>query len=456
MDNNKMKTFLSALIFILLMLLDPKYSQFYSVAPDRELSSMLKNQMDILIDSSPQIRKYFVINAKKIVCIPKKSSYEPLANANNRLDGREPNVFLCDETGALPNNYPLEAMRSGQQLVANPLGIVISTAYPTLENPMTEEVQIAEDKISKEDLYDPTYFAMIYRPDEPKKWADDETECLKVNPMAQEIDVVKDSVLKAWKNAILYESKRPNFLTKIMNIFIDGEAGEQFISESEINDCELREDYDWNGAEVMIGLDFAQSNDNFGVAMVAFDEDHNKFVAKSWSFYPSEKEKAKSKAERVDYADLTAKGWAISTEGPTVDYGEVERFVMDLEDKYGVTIKQIGYDKWNAMSSAAKFETEGGYECIDVPQNARGIYPATKLLRESIENDSFAFDPNDFYKQNFLNAKMVTNSNLSYYLNKKKSSGKIDMVAATVDAMALWQQDKIEYLMSGDMNIEII
>ena len=28
-------------------------------------------------------------------------------------------------------------------------------------------------------------------------------------------------------------------------------------------------------------------------------------------------------------------------------------------------------------------------------------------------------DPNDFYKQNFLNAKMVTNSNLSYYLNKK-------------------------------------
>ena len=72
MDNNKMKTFLSALIFILLMLLDPKYSQFYSVAPDRELSSMLKNQMDILIDSSPQIRKYFVVNAKKIVCIPKK------------------------------------------------------------------------------------------------------------------------------------------------------------------------------------------------------------------------------------------------------------------------------------------------------------------------------------------------------------------------------------------------
>ena len=40
----------------------------------------------------------------------------------------------------------------------------------------------------------------LFQPDTgsvPKKWADDETECLKVNPMAQEIDVVKDSILFA-------------------------------------------------------------------------------------------------------------------------------------------------------------------------------------------------------------------------------------------------------------------
>lgn len=449
------KTFLSSLIFVLLLLLEPKYSQFYSVAPDRELSGMLKRQMDILIDNSPKIRNYFAVTNRKIVCIPKKSTYEPLANSNNRLDGREPNVFLCDETGALKNNYPLEAMRSGQQFIVNPLGIVISTAYPTLDNPMTEEVGIAEDKIQDGDKYDPTYFAMIYRPDEPKKWADNENECLKVNPMAQEIDIVKHSVLKAWKDAVLYKPKRPNFLTKTMNIFIDGDAGEQFITEEQIDACELREDYDWYGADVMVGLDFAQSNDNFGVAMIAYDADHDKFVAKSWSFYPSNKEEAKSKKESVNYADLASKGWAIPAGENIVDYGEVERFVMDLPDKYGVNIKNIGYDKWNAMSSVAKLESEGGFECIDVPQGVQS-YPATKLLRESIQSDRFAFDKNDFYKRNFTNAKMVTNAELSYFLNKKKSSGKIDMVAATVDAMTLWQHENIEDLMYSNTNAYVI
>ena len=41
-------------------------------------------------------------------------------------------------------------MRSGQILIPNKLGIIISTAYTTLSNPMTEEIEKAEDKINKE------------------------------------------------------------------------------------------------------------------------------------------------------------------------------------------------------------------------------------------------------------------------------------------------------------------
>lgn len=40
------KTFLVALLFILLLLIEPEYSEFYSVAPDRELSSIVKKEME--------------------------------------------------------------------------------------------------------------------------------------------------------------------------------------------------------------------------------------------------------------------------------------------------------------------------------------------------------------------------------------------------------------------------
>ena len=47
------KTFYSAVIFILLMLTEPKFSRFFSVAPDLKLSSELKLAIRKIIKSSP-------------------------------------------------------------------------------------------------------------------------------------------------------------------------------------------------------------------------------------------------------------------------------------------------------------------------------------------------------------------------------------------------------------------
>lgn len=49
---------------------------------------------------------------------------------------------------------------------------------------------------------------------------------------------------------------------------------------------------------------------------------------------------------------------------------------------------------------------------------------------------------------NFANAKVVLDTNLNGYINKKKSSGKIDMVAALINAMVFWEKD-----FAGELNI---
>lgn len=47
------KTFLIALLFILLFLTEPKFSKFYSVAPDGSLSREVKTAIEEIIKSSP-------------------------------------------------------------------------------------------------------------------------------------------------------------------------------------------------------------------------------------------------------------------------------------------------------------------------------------------------------------------------------------------------------------------
>ena len=40
----------------------------------------------------------------------------------------------------------------------------------------------------------------------------------------------------------------------------------------------------------------------------------------------------------------------------TVDYGVIEDFVFNIEEKYKVTVVAIGYDRYNALSSARKWD----------------------------------------------------------------------------------------------------
>ena len=81
------KTFTSAIIFILEMLLEPKFSRFFSVAPDYKLSCELKMAMKKIIKSSPAIEKYFKIKRDMTECKLKDSEYTPLAYSNDKMDG---------------------------------------------------------------------------------------------------------------------------------------------------------------------------------------------------------------------------------------------------------------------------------------------------------------------------------------------------------------------------------
>ena len=106
----------------------------------------------------------FRILRDKITCNLTSNEYTPLNYSTSRLDGRLPSVFLVDETGALPNSYALEAMRSGQLTILNKLGCVISTKYPTTQNPFEDEVAYCK-KILDGVVEDDTVFALLYEPD---------------------------------------------------------------------------------------------------------------------------------------------------------------------------------------------------------------------------------------------------------------------------------------------------
>lgn len=437
------KTFTSAVIFILLMLTEPEFSRFFSVAPDLKLSSELKLAIRKIIKSSPALSDdgVFKVLRSEIRCKLTDSEYTPLAYSQDKMDGKLANAFLADEAGAM-DSYPIEAMRSSQITLLSKLGIIISTQYPNDDNAMIDEIDISKKTLDGL-LDNRRRFSLLYEPDDSllvnDQWKTNDLVIYQSNPVA----VKNKNIFRAVKDmrtmAVLYENKRENYLCKHNNIKYKGLGVEGYVEITKVRECRIEENLDfWRGKKVYIGLDLSQTNDNTAVAMVAMAGDV--LYAKVWGFIPADRKDYKSQKEGVDYDRLIRQGVCFACGDEVIDYGFVERFILELEEKYGVEIVQVGYDRYNAISTVQKLEA-GAIECVEIRQHSSILHSPTKLLKEKILSKQFRYDDNLMLEINFQNARCTEDTNLNKYVNKKKSAGKVDMVVSLINATYLLEQD---------------
>lgn len=436
------KTYTIATLFIILFLSEPQFSKFFSVAPDGSLSKEIKEAIAETIKSSPLVYEYketkrFRITRDYIRFNPKESLYTPLSFSTNRMDGKLPNVFCADEVGALNTNYPIEAMRSGQLNILNKLGFIISTKYPTIDNPFEDEISYSK-KVLDGIIEDETRFSLLYEPDNPKNWETDDLVLQQSNPVALEIPEIWADLLKKRAYAIAVESARENFVTKHCNIIYQGTGTESYVDVADVQKCKVKH-IDWKGRVVYLGLDLSESNDNTSVGMVSVDDD-NRILADSVAFIPDGRINEKNAYEKIDYRSFIHAMKCIACGDRVIDYAVVEDFILHIEEKYGVQVQAIGYDRYNALSTAQKLE-RAGYNVVEVRQHSSVLHPPTKLLKEKILNGEFAYEENKLLEINFQNARCTYDTNKNLYVTKKKSKGKVDMVIGLINAVYLLQQD---------------
>lgn len=430
------KTFLAALIIIILMLTEDEYSEFYSICLDRDLAGEVKKAISQILNASPLVLEYFNIPktlSGRMECTLTHSFYQPRTSEANRNNSIKPSAFIADEYGAMKDNANVEAMRSGQLSVRNPLMFKLTTAYAEDKSIMLDELEYLK-KIYKETEKDDRLFALVYYATEEHLW--DDVGIMMANPLR--IEENYEEIKRAREKALAKPSERIEFLTKNMNYFMPSNSGEEFISIDKLRNCKnTRGVFDWNGKDVYVGLDLAMTNDNTSVSMVTIEDDM--IFAKSWAFIPAGRIEEKNRRERTDYRRFIEDGSCFACGEEIISYSFVERFIMNLEKEYGVHIVQIGYDRYNCISTANKLQ-EAGYETVEVKQHSSVLHPPTKFLQESILQRKFSYDGDRLYEINFQNAKCTEDTNLNKYVNKKKSSGKVDMVVSTIIATYLLQQ----------------
>ena len=429
----------SAIIMIILMILEPKYSEFYLCANTRDQAKIVYNETKKLLESSPIIRDKFDIKRDTITCKLNQNTLKALSSEFNTTDGLRVSAACIDEVGAAKDGGLIESMTSGMLSVQNRLLILISTSYPNTQNPFLEWTDYSK-KVIDGVVDDEKLFAMLYSLDEKDEMVVE--NFMKANPLQSTLEDGREYLESEYKKALeMGGAKLTSFKCKHLNIWLDGNVGEIYIPTEELRKCRLQEPFDWCGRNAYLGIDLAMTTDNCSVAMVT--EEAGKVYANVWAFIPTDRIDEKTRIEKVDYRAMIRNGNCFSCGENVVDYGFIENFILGLEAKYGVRIVGVGFDRYNCLSTAQKLENNG-YETTEIKQHSSVLHSPTKLLEELVLTGQFGYESNRLLEINFANARCLYDANLNRYVNKKKSTGKIDMVAALINALYLQEQEMLQ------------
>lgn len=440
------KSFLLGFIVLIKALLE-QYGQFFVVATKRDQSAIVVKEVKKLLDLSDKcVKNRFKIYGKatinKIICDTTLSEIAPLSSDANTLDGLGVDLAVIDEFGAHPNYQLYEVMRSSQTYKLNSQIVIITTAYPnTTTSPAYTERCILIDSYEGKTEMDERYFSAIYELDEDDDYNDVENWG-KSNPLFVQYPEIMKKLESDFESSKRDVEKLQLFLTKNLNIWINGDALISYLDFEEWKKCQV-ETVDFEGKEVIVGVDMSKSTDLCGVSIIAKDE-YGNILLKSKAFLPEGVVVNKEISDKMPYGAYISQHpeWITATSGKFVNQIDVENYIRSIEDIYNCKIKAIAFDSWGALHLMSSLSND--YDVIDVKMNYKTFSPVIKKFRELVYDGLLKHEFNPIL--NFCAGNAITKSDLqeNILLDKQKSVNRIDLLVASIIAYSEIVEEEVE------------
>lgn len=425
------KSFIAALVIILLMLTEQDFSEFYSICIDRELAKETRKAMAQLISASPYIAKHFFVSDSEtgiIKCKLTNSYYVPRTSKANKNNSIRPACFVADEVGAFTTNGNIQAMRKGQLSVLNPIEIQTTTAYAESDSIMLEELEY-DKAVLNEVVNNKRLFALLYYATLEEAWTDE--GLYKANPLRVEENY--NEIKADRETAKIKTSEQEEFFTKNLNIFLQTNELNKYLDinywkKCRITDEEFRRRI--KGKKVKLGVDMSVTTDLTAVGMEF--EDEGIIYCKSHGFLPKDS-LANRREKHIDYEKYEELGYCDIHKGMTVNYTKVEEYIRGIEEEYECIIETIVTDPMNAKEMMERLAED--YDVVMLKQTYTNLSPATKEFRKKIYDFEVRYVENELLDWNMLNASTTKGKADDEMLNKEnKNKQRIDMVVVLVFA----------------------
>lgn len=410
-------------------------SEVYIGATKAEQAKILWNEVQAQINKSSFSEK-FITSYGKIRHLKSDSYIQALSKDSGKTgDGFNVQCAVIDEYHAHKTSELLDVLVSGMGSRPQPLLSIITTAGFDLNNPcyVVEYQYVSKLLNPNDDVENDEYFAMVNELDSGDD-IKDENNWFKANPIVAGNDIGMNYLRSELKIALDVPEKMRNFMTKNMNVWVDmPENGYLEISKWDTNTVD--ENYIETGLSnsdaVFLGVDLSATTDLTSLGLVGI-KGKERFI-KHVSFMPSDKYYERMNVDKVPYDLYIKDGKLVLTDGATVDYIIVKSYIVQWCNRYAV--KYVCFDKYNAINMMWELENDG-IPVVEIPQTIAMLSPATKEFRNDVYNGLVKHDGDKLLKRALLNVQVKTDDQENIMLSKKRSNGRIDPIAAVINAYA--------------------
>lgn len=455
------KTELAAGIALLILVGDAEMGgQVFSIASEEAQAKIVFTKASNMAVRTPVLAQKLECLGKVIYCPELNGSFRPLSGKPKGKHGLNMSGLVGDEIHEWPTGDLYTFVHDSAAARRQPLEFLISTAGQ--KGTHGEEVFKECQAILAGDLDDPETMVVIYAPGEEDDWTKEET-WRKANPNFGK-SVKVEPFLADFKRAQQLPRLENSFKRYRLNIWTDQAV--RWLPMDSVDDEGRRFGWDhcagpiaWNKPEYEArligkrchgGLDLSSTQD-LSALVWFFDIQEGLEVPAVLvrAYKPADLVKEHAKRDRQPYERWIKEGALLTTPGNVVDYAFIEKQVLADATKfriayYGQAKREtneggLAIDRFNATGTAVRLEQEG-IPVVLFGQGMVSLSAPSKELERLVMSNGFHHGGHPLFRRHAQAVAVVMDDAENIKPTKAKSNGRIDLIAAFVDALGIAEQ----------------
>ena len=428
-----------------------------------KLYTYVKSMMSRIIENEPfkslAVEAGLQLYTREIKATADSNSIQTISFESGKFDSKHFKLAVADEVGELRSDEGISKITSGQVNTEGSRFIEISTAYQVPNVPFHKEQKKLIEIMERDfDRSGDDQLCLIWSQDsleetfQPETWA-------KSNPLLNHPEL-KDNLMKGLvseRDKKMLMGKLADFQVKNMNCWLNADSN-SFLDLEDIEKAVI-DDFPRDNRRVYIGVDYSLFSDNTAITFIYPYNDEEKWHMEQHSFIPWKTAgsiEAKEKQDGLNYRELEKEGYCTITSHPQglINEDEVYEWIINYVEEHQLDVIFFGYDAMGITKVIKALELNTSFPLMPIRQRTSELKDPTKFLQKIFIERSVTRLDDKIMEKALINA-VIKEDNIGIQVDKMKSTLKVDVVDASINAMYQAMYHYEDYGLANDKTYQV-